>query len=269
MEESREHMALMAQAGHTEYLTPLWASVEGLCGRIMREYTKRLKLPNWVDADDVIQCAYFGFLDAVKAYDPYKGFAFTSYLSLHLRKAAVRRSGARQRPYTEVSGDAYLTEDESLVLWDALADDRASDAFEAVELSDAQEKVRAAMLRLSAKQQHILELHFWHEVTFTDIAKTEGVSLSYVSAQYRAALNRLRRARELRGLYEEYKRHIDGREWQTRFMFSQSAEYSAVRREIAREAAQRYLSYGKRQAMLKTAYDRFGAGIQSRAYNDE
>ena len=61
METSKEHMALMVQGGHTEYLTPLWEAVERLCIKLMREYARRLALPNWIDAEDVVQCAYFGF----------------------------------------------------------------------------------------------------------------------------------------------------------------------------------------------------------------
>ena len=256
----REHMALMARAGHTEYLTPLWEEVQGLCIKLMREFARRLRLPNWIDAEDITQCAYFGFLYAVAAYDPEKGFAFATYLGYHLRNAAVRQSGLPRHggAYREVSGDAYIDEDESITLFDTVADERASDAYRAAELSDVQERIRAAMLGLTETQRHIIELRFWRGASFCEIAALCGADRSDIAAQYSAAMRKLRSARELRGLYEDYGRHYhDGALWQSTDMFGLSAEAAAVRREIARESRARYLSYGKRQAMMKAAYDRF------------
>ncbi len=256
----KERMALMIQAGHTEYLTPLWKAVERLCMKLMRVYARRLRLPHWMDAEDVTQCAYFGFLDAVAAYDPAKGFSFTSYLGFNLRRAAVRQSGltSRKGAYREVSGDAYIDEDESITLFDTIADEQASDSYEAAELSDVQERIRAAMLRLTETERHIMELRFWHGASPGEIASAWGADRSYITTQYNSALRKLRRAPELRGLYEDYRRHYhEGAAWQSMYLFELSAEAAAVRREIAREAQARYLSYGKRQAMMKAAYDVF------------
>ena len=269
-------MALMVQAGHMEYLTPLWEAVERLCMKLMRGYAKRLALPIWIDAEDITQCAYFGFLDAVKAYDPNKGFAFTTYLGFHLRNAAARESGLslRKGVYSEVSGDAYVDEDESITLFDTIADESASAADEAAELSDVQERIFASMLRLTETQRHIIKLRFWHGVSLGEIAAAWDVERSNIAAQYNAALRRLRSAPELRRLYEDYGRHYhDSALWQSMYMFGLSAEAAAVRRKIAREAQIRYLSYGKRQAMLKAAYDRIakreGMGVTEVRYARE
>lgn len=84
---SNEELAMLIQQGHTEYISQLWDNlyrlIYKLCYAMYRKNSDRFSHYG-ITADDIIQQSYFGFLAAVKAYSPDKGFKLTSYLHYHL-----------------------------------------------------------------------------------------------------------------------------------------------------------------------------------------
>lgn len=82
-QEQQKELALNARQGDKEALQQLWESIYLLLFRMcLRCYysCKEQADRSGATSDDFLQISYFAFLDAVKWYDPAKGYAFTAFL---------------------------------------------------------------------------------------------------------------------------------------------------------------------------------------------
>jgi RNA polymerase sigma factor (sigma-70 family) len=84
----QKNLAVRAQQGDQQAQLQLWESVERLlfklCARCFYGLEEQAKNAG-AAFEDFQQLAWFAFLDAVKRYEPTKGFAFTSYLNYALK----------------------------------------------------------------------------------------------------------------------------------------------------------------------------------------
>lgn len=97
-----------------------------------------------------------------------------------LEAAAAHHAGSLQQPHNEADG-------ESRSLADVLAEDDPR-----FELIDASLTITSALRGLSEREQRVLQLRFYGELTQSEIGKRIGVSQMQVSRILRGALERLR-----------------------------------------------------------------------------
>lgn len=92
------------QGGNDELLPLLWEKTHKLvymhCSRLYNGNIERFKR-HGIDEWDLKQSAYEGFLAAVKAYNPEKGYKFNTYLLYHLKNVVRGLIGVSGRKETD------------------------------------------------------------------------------------------------------------------------------------------------------------------------
>ena len=111
---TNEELAVLIKKGEKQYLPALYMQVERLLWHSVRRYAARCEdrmRARGVTVEDLIQDTFFALVDAVNAFDPDKGFKFTTYLhfpvknrlrfalgfTTHRRDPLNGRSGRRER----------------------------------------------------------------------------------------------------------------------------------------------------------------------------
>lgn len=132
---TNEELALLIQQGHTEYIPQLWDNlyrlIYKLCYAMYRKNSDRFSHYG-ITADDVLQQSYFGFLAAVKAYSPDKGFKLTSYLHYHLVNC-VRPLLTKDALNKSESLNVLVGEEENTEKQELLPDEHSTEPFDNVE----------------------------------------------------------------------------------------------------------------------------------------
>lgn len=254
---TNEEMARLIQAGRAEWIPILWERVRKLAARLASSYYSRhygLCRHAGVTDEDLMQEAYFGFIQAVHSYRPESGYLFTTYLHYPLancfRNAAGQRTAKdRQEPLQHaMSLNTPTGEDDSLTLEDMLEDDTVPESFEQIEITDMQRIVREELARLEDdRQQEAIAAHYLRGQTYQVIADRYGVSLGRARQIIQAGILKLRQSRRLRELYGESKGH--GMDFVLhRIMYS--PEYFELAQQIREWQKREYISYGRQQAIL-------------------
>ena len=153
---NNEELCTLIQAGHKEYMTALWNQTQYFGYMLAARFHARLGGYGKLDLEDLLQCRWFAFLQAIDYFDADKGTFLTCYkfkLKNVFRKAAGIRSSRREPLDSAYSLDAPATNQEKAL--DSLPDYRA---------------------------KHIRQ-HFFQGLTFKEIADLEGVTLSAIRAQ--------------------------------------------------------------------------------------
>lgn len=87
---TNEELAMRIKNGETELSEQLWFRVLPKVKKYACQYKDYGKQTNWVELDDLIQSGFLAMMDAVKHYDPAKGYEFEAYLKFpmieHMRK---------------------------------------------------------------------------------------------------------------------------------------------------------------------------------------
>lgn len=90
---TNEELALLIQQGHKEYISELWANCYKLLYMLSDKFyfarTERLAACGYTQ-EDLYQGCFFVMLKMVEAYDPEKGYKFTSYAGWHLKNYLQR-----------------------------------------------------------------------------------------------------------------------------------------------------------------------------------
>jgi RNA polymerase sporulation-specific sigma factor len=138
---------MLAKDRDRDAMSELWEQVYKLIHKLMGKYFPFCKRCG-LEPEDLTQSGYFALVRAVDAYDPEKGYAFNTYLELHVSNAAREalgfRDGRRTPPPHVSSLDEPLpgVEDGSLTLGDTITDESAEAAMEQV-----QDEWQRALLR--------------------------------------------------------------------------------------------------------------------------
>ena len=123
-------------------------------------------------ADDAMQDAYFGLVEAARRYAPEKG-AFRTYAKWWIRKAVRPRRGAHRE----------------VEITDAMADHLAD------EPQESQEEIRPNMECLDEREQYVINRIYAEQPTAAkDIARELGVTSAVVTRLRKRALRKLKKA---------------------------------------------------------------------------
>jgi RNA polymerase sigma factor (sigma-70 family) len=148
---------------------------------IAKNIRRKYPLPPSMEWCDVLQAAYVGYLDAVARYDPAKGATLSTYLEIRVRGAILDayRQARGWRDCTPVKPSFMALEEAEDIAEETLALDEAIAALD-------------ALTRLPARQQAILQAHYWEDCTKLTISARVGLSPARVGQIVRQAIRRLR-----------------------------------------------------------------------------
>lgn len=206
---SNEELAQLIKAGDNGYLPQLWEQVRRFITMQALRFHSRLENKRRVDADDLIQSGYFAVLEAVRYYEPAKGYKFTTYLNTTLKKAFRETVGLRSSRIDLLFACMSLDEplgsvDGDISLLDAIPDTGAEDSFIDVEESEYNRQLRAALDDaldiLEDADRRVVERYYYFGLTNQQIADMDGVTASRVESRKHKALNRIRHSSHRRKL---------------------------------------------------------------------
>lgn len=163
MELSNEALALRIQQGEVDLIPQLWEQVVKFIAMKAREYISRKEqqgLPCSGEEADLTNQAYFGFLNAVKYFDPEAG-NFLTILNLAIKTSFAEAAGYQRAAQRldcirdAVSGDAPIGED-GFSLFDTVPDSGESVeelATRELYLSQLRRALNRAMEDLPSQQE--------------------------------------------------------------------------------------------------------------------
>ena len=135
----------------------MWQGCSRYAYKIAMKYRAAAALNGAVDDEDLKQCAFLGFYEAVQDFDPLRG-DFLTLLSFHVRSECRKALGLcgreRKEHYTTVSLETPISED--LTIADTLEDESSSTPFQQTELRNDIEK---ALRRIPRKMADAIYLH--------------------------------------------------------------------------------------------------------------
>lgn len=213
---SNEEYASVIKEGHTEYITPLWESVEKLlrliCSRWWSEYDARFTQCG-ITLEDLIQESFFALMDAIAAYDSNTGYKLTSYLRYPIQNRFNALLGFRSHTRSDslnnsVSLNALLGDDEDCELMDLTPDPNSEDLLRQSEQADYitywHTVLENAMQRKLDHQQKCVVYDFYYlRLRKADIAEKYGLQLQEVHVILKKSLDNLRGDRELVQRYHD------------------------------------------------------------------
>ena len=184
-----------------EALQLLWQGCSRYACKIAMKYRKAAELNGAIDVDDLEQCAFLGFYDAVQGFDSLRG-DFLTMLSYAVRKACADALGLRGRErkehYNTISMHTPISDAEDLTLADTIEDETASIPFERTEMLQDIEK---ALNKLPDDSAAVIRLYDLQGKTAEETAKECQCSVYHVYKLRRIGFQRIRAQRSLR----EYK----------------------------------------------------------------
>ena len=196
---------LIGQGGNDELIPLLWEKVRRLvymqCDRIYRYYPDRF-ISHGVEAWDLKQEAYTAFLAAVQAYDKGKGYKFTTYLPLHIKRAVRRILAGNDALNRADSLNELIGEDEDTERQELIPDEHSAEPFEQVEQQSVYAELHAVVDELPEPESAIIKEHFFSGKAMTVIAQENGLSVERIRQIRNGALRRLRLPKNARRLAE-------------------------------------------------------------------
>lgn len=173
--EKREELAARIKAGEKSLLPMLWGECRGTVIIMAAKYRSIIEQNAFVDMEDFIQCGYFAMLEAVEAYNPEKGYKFTSYMTFKYKKQIykmfgnVREGDKRIFPAAASSLNITLENDgHETELLEMLEDKSAGSIESDYEKKELQQIVRKAVGKLPERERYVIQ-----EIYFNGRAKTE------------------------------------------------------------------------------------------------
>lgn len=207
---SNEELAVLIQRGDQGKCPELWAQVERFVSMKAGRTARTLDGYGGVTAEDLYQAGYFALLAAVEAFDPDKGYKFTSYLGISLKTAFAEAAGYRSKKRDTlnyaVDLDSPVPGTDDLILADSVSDPAAGLGFEDVERRVWLEQLRAtldkAMEDLTPLERETVEAHHYQGKPLREIAEESGVSIERVRQRESKAFRTLRQNKRRNHLEE-------------------------------------------------------------------
>lgn len=171
---------------------------------------------------DCVQNALLGLMEAIERFDPARGIAFRPYARLRVRGAvfdglrvlrnvhfglgydmAQHAAAARERVESLGEGSSDPLEDfiaTTVGLGLGFLLDTQSmpgrmqpaDAYAELEKAELSAAVSESLDQLSERERAVVVMHYYHQLSFVDIAERLGVTKGRISQLHKSALERLR-----------------------------------------------------------------------------
>lgn len=173
---------------------------------IIRGYTQK---DNAVDADDLMQEAFFALIKAAKNYDVSRGKSFKKYCAWHVKKAITKALRARyfvdengvQKWYVQkplYSLDEPVTEEDGATRGELLSDPDAIDPEEKAVNADTAARIWALIDELPNEQSRLMRMRYGYGGTVAGVAQKMGMTYARAYAMEGHVLQHLRKAPAVR-----------------------------------------------------------------------
>ena len=180
----------------SDALLLLWQGCSSYAYTVAMKYQNAAALNGAVDMDDLRQCAFLGFYEAMQGFDPLRG-DFLVLLSYGVRRECRAILGMRGRErkehYSTVSLETPIADD--LTLADTLEDESASTPFEVLEI---RRDIDKALHRLPEDMAAVIRLHDLQGLPLAQAADRHGCTFDTARKLRRQGFARLRTNRSLR-----------------------------------------------------------------------
>lgn len=240
-----EDIVIDIKNGDIEAKNELWKRIKRIVYIITRRWFSYANR-HLSELGELINIAWFGVERAIKAYDPDKGYKFTSYLTRSIDNAlgdffGFRRSRAdwKQSKRNEISINAPCG-DEDYTIEDTLEDSEAGAEFENAERRLMAEFVNKHVDRLDEQKRDVIRALYYDNKSLTEIGEIFGVSAERIRQIKQKAFRELKMNKELRAYAVEFLSY--GRTGLTSFKrtWTSATEYAVLkldelRREIERQ----------------------------------
>jgi len=161
---------------------------------VVRSFVRARKIPARYPLDELVSAGAFRMLGAIRRFEPWRGWKFTTYAARVIRGAVLDELRAMNR------AEALTTVD---LAWEWDAGDgpaesegpqpEAPDLFGPfVERTSAKEVVARLWPQLSRRERHILRLSFFDDLSLDEVAATLGLSTQHTWLERTRILDRLR-----------------------------------------------------------------------------
>lgn len=192
-EEESKCLQQLAQGDHAARSTLIEHNLR-LVAHIVKKYYAE---PS--DQDDLISIGTIGLIKAVNTYRPDKNVKLATYAARCIENEILMYFRASRKTASEISLSETLDSDgegNSLALMDVISCE--DEGLHQVELSDRYQKMhRVIATCLDARERQIIDLRYGlsggEPLTQREIAKSHGISRSYVSRLEKKALEKIRR----------------------------------------------------------------------------
>lgn len=200
---TNEALCTLIQAGHKKYITALWNQTQYFGYMIAARFHARLGGYGKLDLEDLLQCRWFAFLQAIDYFSADKGTFLTCYafkLKNHFREAAGIRTSKREPLDFAFSLDAPATnreEGEDISLLDTITDseDPFSETEEDTYTCQLHKALEDALSFLPANRAEHIRQRYFQGMTFQEIAELEGVSINAIRIQEINSFKKIRHSR--------------------------------------------------------------------------
>ncbi len=232
--ETMNDLAIKSRNGDREALLKLWQGVSRLAYKIAMRYRNAAALNGAVDDEDLEQCAFLGFYEALEGYDALQG-NFSTYMCWYVKNACRNLLGLngreRKEHYVTTSMDEPIPGAEDITLADTITDESAALPFEHAELRQDIEK---ALHRLPDNIENIIRLHDLEGLPMDQAAAQQGYTLNSGRNLRRQGFYKLRQDRSIRDYNHAVRLKYKGlRSWNSDWM-------SVVEEEAFRRIEGRY-----------------------------
>lgn len=199
------------QGGNDELLPLLWDKTHKhiymYCSKLYHANTERFKR-HGVEEWDIKQAAYEGFLTAIKAYNPQKGYKFNTYLPYSVKRVVRNLIGSTNRSEKDLlniaeSLDCPISEDNNAELSEIIPDEAASVPFDDIERTDVCRVVREEVEKLPKQEWQAIKSIYFDNMTQKETGAVMGVSSERVRHCKIRGLRALRMSRVIRELYND------------------------------------------------------------------
>lgn len=222
---TNEELAVLAVQGDTESQHKLYFAVAPLIYKLTSRYFRVCgESKRGVRPEDLVQCGYFVYLDALKQFTPEKGLKFTTYLQFQVQNTCRSELGFRGKKEVEtISLETPVGGEEELTLESAIADpDAEADITEYAEYNEMQLIVRQEVDRLPPKNQIVIYGLFWEEKTWEQICEEQRWERPRFYKNKHEAYHKLYSSEVLQRLAETYagldeERRVTKRQFSKRF----------------------------------------------------
>jgi len=172
---------------------------------------------------DCVQNALMGLMEAIERFDPERGVAFQPFARLRVRGAVFDGLRVLRNIHLELGYDAghraALAKERTASLGEESSDDpleafiattvglglgflldmqsmpghiQPADAYAELEKAELSAAVSDSLDRLAEREQAIVVLHYYHQLSFVEIADQLGVTKGRISQLHKRALEHLR-----------------------------------------------------------------------------
>lgn len=218
---THEELALQVKAGNKERLGPLWEQSKrllfSLAAKEMRSDAMKARAKeSGLEPCDIEQELFFALVAAVKAYDPARGYRFTSYLKYAVKNRLQSALGLRteKQKYDPLcradSLDRQIEqEDGETSLSDIVPDPQGEEGFfsaeDAIFKYQLHEALETALNDIEPPQKRVIVGRYFQGQTLKALAESEGCSLDWIRQREAKALVRMRwrHGRRLRPYLDE------------------------------------------------------------------